>query len=598
MALPSMPSVIFPAASSTQAISPYKPPPTPAEVATTTAVTKATSTGGTVPDSVTKDMIALSQRAEYMLGVYGSDSRLNYVTRDLTNNTNQAALAAIGKSRDTTLAAPTSSTTQQVLANGSVRDVETVINRRDVTNTKPTEDNGNVGAVRSFTERVVTYTGGNANSGEALASVRRADAVEQVTEADAASRTRTVTTLQASVITTSDANTIYAEQMERVVRYRMMDNGSIEQTVRERFFSVTTDASGENVLAAAEREYRMTTVLNSDGSTSTDATALSGSVSVNQRGDITVQTTRNVLSTDLTANIDDAGKRTVDTAKVNETVTVTNARLLANGTVTAAVAERADRFTGDGENVTGVNRNIRQESGGLTVDGSMFAVARERAMAIRFATDGVDGNGKDDLTVTKLSERDRAVSVVLRPDDTVTAAATDTTVKVTTKKDVQQAPVVTTAPKAQATIKADGSVSANATGVVDANGNKKVAGPAIIIPSAGRNADELTVSATDKNGKGPKVTIDRDDNQLVATTRANAAAVTVNTDGLVAQLRKSLKSPYSTASAQGELSAFARDPAKKTAQPMIVGYNKDDGFTREVTEGRKRVTKQIVSLTA
>lgn len=553
----------------------------------------------TATDKLEQDVIQLSRQSDQVLQTYGSDAKLTNTTKALTNTVDAARLARVGSGRDSELAAPTSTTSHATQANGSVRDTTVDLLSKSVDQTKASAANGNIGSVRTFSERVVTQSGGNALSGSPLATTRRDEATLETVTADAAKRTQTTTTLQTAVITSSDNSNIRVEQLERTVIYRLRDDGNFEQTVRERFFSVTTDASGVNVISANLRDTSSRNLV--DGRTGRlDTSAETNTAAVTQaaNGTVTATTSRNAVNSSLVATVGANGQKSVSASTVSQLVQNSTARIDAAGNASVSTSERSARYTGDGENTLTATQAIATQSITQRANGSIAASAREIDSSVTYVNDGVDGNGRDVLTIGSLSARDRTVSANIAANGTVSAKGTDVAISASTKQAALTPVKTTTAPTAAATITADGAVRAGAT----RTGTSVSNGPAVILPAPGSNSGEILVRATDSVGHGPVIHIDPIAQFLAAQARDGAGFVNGkrSDDAEDRNISGSIKtnSRQLSSISGNTILALAKDATDRTTNPIALGSNQGSGIYRVFNQNGGRVNNPVTSLLA
>ncbi len=139
------------------------------------------------------DTIALADRADSLLAIYGSDARFKTAVQGLKDNTSAKVLGAIGSGAASyTQAAPTTTTQTRTLENGTTRNTEITIAARTIEQTAAKNNKG-VGVQRSFSETIIRESGGNVKAGQSYADTVRQEKTTAVTSADAAKGTLTQT---------------------------------------------------------------------------------------------------------------------------------------------------------------------------------------------------------------------------------------------------------------------------------------------------------------------------------------------------------------------------------------------------------------------
>lgn len=512
------------------------------------------------------DIVALSDRADSMLFTYGASARVTAQKAALSNGVSATALARVGLGANATLAAPTTTTTSRTLENGTVRTSSLTTLARTVENTAAA-DNGGVGVQRVFTQSVVRDSEGYAKAGNSMAATERTETSVTVTTADAAAGTKSTTTETQAVIRTEGSAITVSEQRLRSTVISMKEDGSIEQSVREQYFSVSTDATGA-IVGSTKRESSETTTLGTDGTlsvarvdeaviASTDARGYTNTVSSRVRTDIAIETADTV----------------VGDVKIKEVSTQAASRTAADGTYDSSSAtQRTSNFAGIGTQATGASTLVMSDAAWIKADGSVGggSVERYSKFSVR------DGN------LTAANGYVRSVNASLRADDKVEVKATSDSVKaVISKTGEAKDPKVTTATPIYAVGKDALTITPTDSKTILASSGK--AGGQLAV-----DGNKVSLTVTDSKGKaGPSVTLDLLSRQVVASSRNGASAVADLSSGVVgATIGKGRKTQTAYASDEGQGASLAALTGIKKKTSLSV-QAEDGQFAIGTNSGKK-----------
>ncbi len=579
------PSTITVPLSQARPVTPYRPPSGAAERAVRTGLgvdpaarpNAPALPNKTVEDRLIRDVVALGARADQMVNTYGSDRRLVTQQQDILRNLDPNRLGAIGNGRDYTLAAPTSTTSRGTLSNGLTRETTVDTAARSVDYTKADAASGTLGSVRTFTERVVTTRDlipagtleGQTEEAAAGPTVRRAETTEELTFADLEAFTQTRLTAQRAVITSSADTNIRAEERLTATLYRVREDGQYERLVYERFFSVTTNQDGSEILASTERETLTSALVNSDGDVTIQTQQDQSSVQRLANGAIASSSLNVRRREELDGYTTDAGQYGVLQSRIAEQVTTSSGRLNADGSASVSTTDRRDLFIGDGENVISAQSSISSESASRRADGTISASATTKRIGFALGNDEIEGNGRDALTLLQASAVVQSVSATLRPNGVATLRASDDRLSVRTRDGVLGPVRVASADPVQVTVntaalpsavpaapnadrpgngkgrsneqansqgnnglansQAVAAQAAAGRGRVITSDDQVVSGPLAIIPGAGDATGQLRVQVM-RNNKGPQVTLNAATGMISAQTGPSSGGASAQRD--------------------------------------------------------------------
>lgn len=512
------------------------------------------------------DIVALSDRADSLMFTYGADARVSAQKTALTNGVNATALSRVGLGANSSLASPTTASSTRTLENGTTRTTQVTTLSRTVENTAA-ESNGGVGVQRVFTESVSRDVDGYAKAGTSLAATERSDTSVTTTTADAANRTRTTTTESQAVIRTEGSAITVSEQRLRTTVLSLKDDGSIEQSVREQYLSVSTDDTGA-IVGTTKRESSETTKLATDGTLTVARTDESVTASVDSKGYTNTATTR--VSTNISI---DASADQVGAVSIKEVSTQAASRVGQDGAFESSSAtQRNSSFTGVGTVATGASTLVQSDASWIKADGSVGGGSVERYS--KFAVRNGD--------LTSASGYVRSANISLREDNKVEVKATSDTVKAVVGKDGQgKDPKVTSATPIYAVGKDALTIDPTETKTVLASSGK--AGGQLSV-----DGNKVSLTVTDSKGKaGPTVTLDLLARQVTASSR-NGASSTADllagtTSSKIGKGNRALAA-YASADNQGATLTALTGVKKKTS----LAIQADDGqFAIGTNSGKK-----------
>jgi hypothetical protein len=384
----------------------YVKPQGPAEAAIRLLVSRP-SDGSRLPTATAKDrmdndLVQLSDRTDAVLSQYGDDTSLANLRRDLTGQISASGLASVGRGRPNETRAPTTRTTQQTLADDSVRST-TVAQTEQTIEHSQTISGGVVtgGQTITTTARTITAVGGNnVTTGAPLADTNRRERTTSKVVTDIPAGVRTETFNSAAIVTTSNSNNVRAETVSRVSETKAITNASgrfIQRVVNEDYQSVTT--SREGVVQGAEfRSSRTVTLVNLDtgevtrtSQTASNVVTAKTETSGTGANATTVQTIS--VRTDLRDVTARAGGAN-DVTEVAETASTEVATLqqttrdgLTTQKLSTAASTASSVFTGVDKMVLTASRSAKNESTSLDSSGAYSATSSQRET--QFAQAGV-----------------------------------------------------------------------------------------------------------------------------------------------------------------------------------------------------------------
>jgi len=449
------------------------------------------------------DIVALSDRADSLMFTYGADARVAAQKTALTNGVDATTLSRVGLGANSSLATPTTTSSSRTLENGTVRTSQVTTLSRTVENTAA-DNNGGVGVQRVFTESVSRDVDGYAKAGTGLAATERTDTSVTTTTADAANRTRTSTTESQAVIRTEGSAITVSEQRLRTTVISLKDDGSIEQSVREQYLSVSTDEAGA-IVGSTKRESSETTKLSKDGILSVARTDESVTATVDSKGYTNTVTSR--VNTNISIN---ASADAVGAVSIKEVSSQAASRVGQDGAFDSSSAtQRTSNFTGVGTVATGANTLVMSDASWIKADGSVGGGSVERYS--KFTVRNGD--------LASASGYVRSANISLREDNKVEVKATSDTVKAVVGKDGQgKDPKVTSATPIYAVGKDALTINPTDSKTVVASSGK--AGGQLTV-----DGNKVSLTVTDSNGKaGATVTLDLLARQVTASSRNGASS--------------------------------------------------------------------------
>lgn len=457
------------------------------------------------------DIVALSDRADTLMFTYGADARVAGQKAALKAGVDETALSRVGQGADSSLAAPTTSTNSRTLENGTVRTTELTTLARTIDNTAA-DQNGGVGMSRVYSETVSRDLDGYAKAGTSLAATERSETSVTTTTADVANRTKSITTESQAVIRTEGSSITVSEQRLRSTVISLRNDGSIEQIVREKYLSVSTDADGA-IVGTSQRDSSETTLMDKAGNISVTRMDQSVTASVDAKG--TTNTVSSLVNT--TISIASEGDK-VGAVAITEGSSQAASRVAADGSfVSASATERTSKFGGVGTTATSASTLVMSDATWLKADGAVGGGSVER-----YSTFAVD-NG----ALVAADGYVKSANILLRTDNKVEVKATSDAVQA---NGAGQNPTVTSATAINA-------VGNNALTITptDTKGKGKGAAPAQVSGSGPQmivDGSKVTLTVSDGKGKGnagPTVVLDMLTRQVTATSRNGYSA---NVDGI------------------------------------------------------------------
>lgn len=514
------------------------------------------------------DIVALSDRADSMLFTYGASARVSSQKAALTAGVTASALERVGLGGNSTLAAPTTTSNSRTLENGTVRTMQVTTLARTVENTAAA-NNGGVGVQRVFSESVVRDADGYAKAGNSMAATERTETSLTVTTADAAAGTKSVTTEIQAVIRTEGSAITVSEQRLRATVISLKNDGSIEQSVREQYFSVSTNADG-TIVGSTKRESTETTTLGTDGTLSIARVDEAVIASTDTRGYTNTISSR--VNTSITIETADA---VVGDVKIKEVSTQAASRTAADGSYDSSSAtQRTSNFTGVGTQATGASTLVLSDASWIKADGSVGGGSVERYS--KFSV--------KDGELAAANGYVRSVNASLRADDKVEVKATSDSVKaVISKTGEAKDPKVTSTTSINA-------VGTNALTITPTDKPTKLVSSSGAGPQLTVDGSKVTLEVTDKKGRtGPTVVLDLLTRQVTASSRNGASATADLLSGNVgSSIGKGRRAQSAYASSEGQGAGLAALTGVKTKTAMAI-QAQDGQFAIGTKVGNKGV---------
>lgn len=516
----------------------------------------ALSYSGVESQQAVVDIVALSDRADSMLFTYGASARVTAQKAALSNGVTDTALSRVGQGASSALASPTVTTTTRALENGTTRTSQVTTLARTVDNTAAA-DNGGVGVQRVFTEAVTREIDGYAKAGTSMAATERSETSVTTTTADAAAGTKTVTTETQAVIRTEGSAITVSEQRLRTTVISMKNDGSIEQSVREQYLSVSTDDTGA-IVGSTKRQSSETTTLGANGTLSVARVDESVIATTDARGYTNTVSSR--VNTSISIETDGD---TVGDVKIKEVSTQAASRTAADGSFDSASAtQRTSTFNGVGTAATGASTLVMSDASWIKADGSVGGGSVERSS--KFAV--------KDGSLSAASGYVRSVNASLRADDKVEVKATSDTVQaVITKTGQAKDPKVTSTTSINA-------IGSSALTITPTDKPTKLVSSSGAGPQLTVDGSKVTLSVADGKGKaGPTVVLDLLSRQVVASSRNGASATAdLSSETVGSSIGKGNK----------KLSAYASAEGQGATLTALTGVKKKTTMAVQATEGQ------------
>lgn len=500
------------------------------------------------------DTIALADRADSLIAIYGSDARFKTTVQALKDNTSAKVLGAIGSGAASyTQAAPVTTTQSRTLENGTTRNTEITIAARTIEQTAAKNNNG-VGIQRSFSETIIRESGGNVKAGQSYADTVRQEKTTAVTSADAAKGTLTQNfKIEAIVTSSADGNTVF-ENRDRVIVYSLTKDGNYQKSLREVLTSVTKNAAGA-VIASGQTLTSETSVLNAVNG-GLKVTRVDEAVSASDVNGQTLVTARRAVTTTTAADKSGGVSPTIGAITISETSQASSVLSRNDGTTdTSSTSQRTSTFKGTGTTVTSASTTVSAQASWLKADGAIGAGSTERTASFtvkQAAGEQVLNNSSAAVAVS---------NVGVRANGAIDVQAYNVGVKTSTSKNKLSAPVLSVNGTTVQSVIPAGTQNAGATGAK---------GPGYLLANG-----VLTLQAATERTNGPKVTLDVVNRKLQATGKVATAGASVDgVAGLLQAYNNNKTIPLSvTRDKDDVLTAVAKNPTnKKTAQTAIQAY--------------------------
>jgi hypothetical protein len=529
------------------------------------------------------DLVQLSDRADAVLSQYGDDTSLANLRRDLTGQISASGLASVGRGRPNETNAPTTRTTQQTLADDSVRST-TVAQTEQTIERSQTTSGGVVtgGQTITTTARTITAVGGNnVTTGAPLADTNRRERTTSKVVTDIPAGVRTETFNSAAIITTSNSNNVRAETVSRVSETKAITNASgrfIQRVVNEEYQSVTT--SPEGVVQGAEfRSSRTVTLVNLDTGEVTRTSQTASSVvtaKTETSGTGANATTVQTISVrtdlrDVTARAGGANDETevaetasTEVATLQQTTRdgLTTQKLSTTASTTSSVVTGIDKLA-----LTG-SQSSKNETTSLDSSGAYSATSSQRETQFAQSGKGFLVGGGPGVPVTPIL----SASSLFRSASVSVAASGRANISATEESQSTQAgqitPVLSTRLSITLPAPIGAPVSPPAISTSTANGKLAVQ------PSTG---GRFNVNAFDTANKGSVISVNQLALQLKAIDNTAPSGPSANVNGL-----------------SGALSAAARSGGNGVSGVLKA----DEQSTTIVTKNTKVTDGRTVSLKA
>jgi len=501
------------------------------------------------------DTIALADRADSLIAVYGVDGRFKTTVQGLKDNTSAKVLGAIGAGQASyTQAAPTTTLQTRTLENGTTRNTEVTIAARTVEQTAAKNNNG-LGVQRSFTETVIRESGGNLKAGQAYADTVRQEKTTATTVANAAKGTLTQTfDIQAVVTSSADGNTVY-ENRNRVIVYSLTKDGNYQKSLKEVLTSLTKDATGA-VIASNQTLTTETSLLNAQTG-ALKVSRVDEGVTANNINGQTLVLARRTATTITTTDKSGGTAPAVGTVTISETAQASSVLSKNDGTTdTSSTSQRSSSFKSTGTVVTSASTTVAAQASWLKADGSIGGGSTERTASFTLA------QAASEQVLNRSNATVAVTNAGVRANGIIDVQAYNVGVKTSTSsKGKLSAPVFSTVGTTVQGQIAAGTQNAASTGAK---------GPSYLLANG-----VLTIQAATDRATGPKVTLDLVNRKLQATGKVTAAGASA--DGIAGMLQaynNKGTTPLAVSRDKDDvLTAVEKNPTNvKTAQTAIQAY--------------------------
>lgn len=500
------------------------------------------------------DTIALADRADSLVAVYGADARFKTTVQGLKDNTSARVLNSIGTGQASyTQSAPTTTVLSRTLENGTSRNTEVTIAARTIEQTAAKNNNG-LGVQRSFTETVIRESGGNLKAGQAYADTVRQEKTTATTVADAAKGTLTQTfNIEAVVNTSADGNTVF-ENRNRVIVYSLDKDGNYQKSLREVLTSLTKDSSGA-VIASNQTLTSETSVLNATTGT-LKVSRVDEGVTANNINGQTLVLARQTATTITTTDKSGGSAPSVGNVTIRETAKASSVLSKNDGTVdTSSTSQRTSTFKSTGTTVTSASTTVAAQASWLKADGSIGGGSAERTASFNLA------QAADELALTKSNATVAVTNVGVRANGIIDVQAYNVGVKSATSKGKFSGPTFSTTGTT-----VQGQIAAGTQNAASA----RQTGPSYLLANG-----VLTIQAATDRVNGPTISLDVVNRKLQASGRLPNARASVNgIEGVLEALNNNGTRPLrATRDKDDLLTAVEKDPTnKKAAQTAVQAY--------------------------
>lgn len=500
------------------------------------------------------DTIALADRADSLVAVYGADARFKTTVQGLKDNTSARVLNSIGTGQASyTQSAPTTTVLSRTLENGTSRNTEVTIAARTIEQTAAKNNNG-LGVQRSFTETVIRESGGNLKAGQAYADTVRQEKTTATTVADAAKGTLTQTfNIEAVVNTSADGNTVF-ENRNRVIVYSLDKDGNYQKSLREVLTSLTKDSSGA-VIASNQTLTSETSVLNATTGT-LKVSRVDEGVTANNINGQTLVLARQTATTITTTDKSGGSAPSVGNVTIRETAQASSVLSKNDGTVdTSSTSQRTSTFKSTGTTVTSASTTVAAQASWLKADGSIGGGSAERTASFNLA------QAADELALTKSNATVAVTNVGVRANGIIDVQAYNVGVKSATSKGKFSGPTFSTTGTT-----VQGQIAAGTQNAASA----RQTGPSYLLANG-----VLTIQAATDRVNGPTISLDVVNRKLQASGRLpNARASVDGIAGVLEALNNNGTRPLrATRDKDDLLTAVEKDPTnKKAAQTAVQAY--------------------------